>query len=136
MTYQDASKKHEQAISKMITECGIFFAFSDKQFEEGKKKTNFKEGDKLISVLGGGCLPLSNKDKYIKDSEKASEDFIKALKEGEEIKEQAIKYELANHECYYTGEIDAVVNMFKGIYTSEEILKVYQANYQLESANM
>ena len=48
------------------------------------------------------------------------------LKESRAEQEKAILYELDNHEAFYTGEIDDVVDLFKGVYTREDIRKVYK----------
>jgi hypothetical protein len=47
-------------------------------------------------------------------------------KEIAEHKTELIKYELSNHECYYTYELDEVINLLKDIATEDEILKVFQ----------
>jgi len=55
----------------------------------------------------------------------------KELKEARELKEQAILYELNNYECFYAGNnLEDVADIFKGIYTKQDILKVFK-KYQL-----
>ncbi len=124
-TYQEIKQKHSDTYNKIMNDCQVFWAFSPEQFKEGKEKCNLKEGEKLVNIFGGGVCPKKNVDKMINGLKEADKTQKKEMKEFREIKEEAILYELKNHECFYTTEIDDVVELFKGTYTTQEIRKVY-----------
>lgn len=129
MTYHEIKEKHQTAYNKIMEENQLFWAFSDEQFKEGLAKINLPKGEKLTRFIGGGFLPSKNFDKMIEQMKEADKEEKRELKNNKDIKNKAILYELSNHECFYTGEIDNVVELFKDIYTVEDIKKVYQANY-------
>ena len=54
-------KERQNKLSAAMEEVGMFFAFSDTQFEESK--TPLIEGDKYLSIGSGTYLPKSNLDK-------------------------------------------------------------------------
>ncbi len=111
----------EDAQSELFKRTNTIFAFSKKQFDEQKK-----EGVKYVN-MGQGML---TDKKYVEDvinglHKIAKEGMAKDLKENG--KERVILRELANHEAYYTGEIDATYEALKnyGI-TQEEIMKMFR----------
>jgi hypothetical protein len=78
-----------------------------------------KEGEKYVSIGGGGYLPKGNFDalqKGMKENEKAYREALK--KHNLRLKE--IAYEFANHECFYTGEWSVVAEMFPDV--SKEVI--------------
>lgn len=75
-----------------------------------------------VSEQAGLCQG-GNVDKYLKDIASINKWYDKAVKE---FKMDAIKYELANHECYYTGDISAAVSALGKGFTHKQVLKVYQ----------
>lgn len=122
MSYQGIKKEAEEKRSVMFKEVGLFFAFSDEQF--AKNKTPLAEGDKYISAGAGGYLPKSKVDEFIKKNKaitKWEKDEIKSRK----LAREQIAYELANHEAYYTGDLEDTYDALGGVYTMEEITKVY-----------
>lgn len=126
-TYQEIKKTHREAVNKVIEDNGVFFAFSQEQLKEGLA-TLKKKGDKIVSIGAGGFLPKSNADKFFKEMGQANDNNKKAIKELREEKQKAILYELNNYECFHSGDIEPVVDLFKGIYTEKAILKVYNNN--------
>lgn len=121
-TYGEIKKQVEEKNSILFKECEVFFAFSDKQFNENK--TPLKEDDKYVTFIGGGYLPKSNVEK-LKEGMANTNSWEREQIKANNLQETEIAYELNNHECYYTGEIDEVVDLFEGIYTVEEIKEVY-----------
>jgi hypothetical protein len=122
MNYQEIKAKRQKNTDALLSECGVFFAFSDEQFHENK--TPKEEGEKYVSIGSGGYMPKSKHPKLsqgLKDIENA---FKTELKEAKE-KDAHILYELNNHECFYTGNIDDAVNALGDGYTREDIQKVY-----------
>lgn len=127
--YIDIKNEHQERYSKLFDDCGVFWAFSKEQFE--KNKTPLKDGDKYVSIGGGGYLPKGNFDKLqagLTAVKKWKAEAMRAVKA-----EEAILHELNNFECFYSCELDDVVEVFEGKYTVEEIRKVYNKYATLET---
>lgn len=94
----DYDKKYQEEFSKT----GVFWAFSNKQFEQNKTHKNAPDSE-YLSVGLGGYIHKSNLDKlnYFNEviSKKLKDDFVKKINI-----DDLIEYELKNHECYYTGD--------------------------------
>jgi hypothetical protein len=133
MKYEELKARHQEEISMLNKEMGLFWAFSIDQFNEGKKLNPSK---KYVSIGMGGYLPKANADKWFKRYEELNKLHNKEIKEAREAKEEAILYELSNYECFYTGNIHDVIELFEGIYTREEIKKVYLKNRVKYQANL
>lgn len=133
MKYTELKARHQEEISMLNQEMGLFWAFNKEQFNEGKKLNPSK---KYTSIGMGGYLPSENFDKWFKRYGELNKLHNKEIKEAREAKEEAILYELSNYECFYTGDIQDVVELFKGIYTREEIKKVYLKNRKKYQANL
>lgn len=123
MNYQNIKKQKEDKTSLLIKECKMFFAFSKKQFQENKTELN--EGEKYLSIGMGAYLPKSNLKKW-EDGMDEINNWARNIIKQNKLEENEILYELRNHECFYTGEIDDVLDMFKDIYTEEQINVVYR----------
>ena len=126
MKYQDIKDKYSENYNSIMEEHKVFWAFSSEQLEEGKKKIGISDNKLLTSFGMGGFMPKANADKMFKLLAEETKRYKKELKEAKEATKEAIKYELSNYECYYTGEIDDVVEKFKGTYTAKDIRKVYE----------
>jgi len=91
----------EDGMSEVWKKHGVFFAFGKDQFNEQKK-----DGVKYYRVDGGMLCPQENFQAMEKD-------LVEVIKNGiaQDIAENGIdniiKRELANHEAYYTGDIDS-----------------------------
>ena len=129
MNYQELRKEKISKYNKTIEDCKVFFAFSNEQFKESIKKLNLAKGEKVTNIGAGGFAPSDKVDKYIEEL-KSHEAWYKKelaeLRKDEKNKAKAIEYELSNYECYYTGDIDDVVELFEGVFTREEIQEVYK----------
>ena len=55
----------------------------------------------------------------------AIERFGKQTVKKKNLVEAEILDELQNHECFYTGDISDVVDLFEGTYTKQQIRDVY-----------
>lgn len=105
----------------------VAFAFSNQQLEEAIKQLGAKDKTELTSIFGYGDVCLKSKAKELiqwvikKEQEKIS--WLKSLS----TKEQniIIEYELYNHECEYTMDIEPVVDLFKNVFTYNEIMFVF-----------
>ncbi len=84
----------------------MFFAFSDERFFEGMKRLGLEETDtdKVAIVGGGGYCREEDIDKLRNMGAKHRTELEQALK-GEQFAEQALEYELANHEYNYTLDV-------------------------------
>ena len=105
--------------------CKVFWAFSNEQFTEGKSRVGLLEGEKLIDIGAGGFMPAKYKDTYIKGMKDIALAFKEAMKD-EKARIAHIKYELNNHEAYYTRNIDSTLDALGEDFTREEVLKVFK----------
>ena len=122
VSYGDIKKEKEKMTDDLLKKCGVFFAFSNEQFNENK--TPLKEGEKYVSIGGGGYMPKSNVDDF-REGMKAIKQIGKKKVKENNLAETEILYELNNHECFYTGDYSDVVDMFEGTYTEKQIRDVY-----------
>jgi len=97
-----------------LNKTGIFWAFSNEQFEENKTHKNVPNSE-YLSVGLGGYIHQSNKKKldnfFNVIAPKLKADFISKINI-----DDLIRYELENHECYYTGDYSEVVNIVHSYY--------------------
>lgn len=92
----------EKKQTELFEELGVFFAFSQEQFEEGKEKTKHLLGGKRYSDLGAGMfMPTVNVDEFAERHKKLVKDAM-----AERVKEygasEIIRYELENYEIQYS----------------------------------
>jgi len=122
MTYQELNKEVQNKLSEIIEDCGVFFAFSEKQFEEGAKG---KPKSDFTNIGMGGIVPKKNAAKYEKQSDKLTQWYTDEVKKLNPV--DVIRYELNNHEAYYTGDIEDTFDVVKGFgYTREQVRKVFR----------
>lgn len=121
--YETIRKEAQEKYNELLKQCKVFWAFSDKQFNENK--TELSEGDKYVSIGAGGYMPKF----YIKELragmdsiDKWEKDEIKKTK----AEEKHILYELYNHECFYTGDLTSAIDVLP--YSVDKVQKVYQEN--------
>lgn len=97
-----------------MNKTGIFWAFSNDQFDENKTHKDAPDNE-YISIGAGGYIHKSNIDKYkyfINDiAPKLKADFVSKINI-----DDLISYELINHECYYTGDYSEVVDIVHSYY--------------------
>jgi hypothetical protein len=106
--------------SKLFMSLGVFFAFSNAQFENQR----IKEVE-YYNVGGGMICPKSNVKKLLKGLKKNHINAIKRDKD-EHTEEEIILRELRNHEAFYTGDIFSVVEHLKEYeYTLARIKEIY-----------
>ena len=117
-------KEQETKVSELLKKCFVFFAFSNEQFE--KNKTPLKDGEKYTSIGGGGgYLPKGQVENFL-NGMKIIEKWYKEEIRKNKNREENIKYELANHEAYYTGTIYQTLEALGEGYTYEEVWKIYK----------
>lgn len=104
-----------------------FFAFSDKQVEEGLSKYPGLTRDDVVSMGQGLVCERTQADWLFKELDKIYNDSIK-----QDIQENTLEgivlRELGNHEAYYTGDIDSTwdaVENYPGL-TRDIVYKLFR----------
>ena len=107
-TYCDLKQSHSKDVSNFK---GIFWAFSNKQFDEGMDKIGLNPDDtaKIYSIGGGGYI-LKERMQDFKDMLKRHEEKRKILKTDKKLLLNALIYELNNHEYCITYDISDALN--------------------------
>lgn len=119
--YQDLQRDR---VGDLMHRCGVFWAFSNKQFDEGK--TPLEEGDSYVSIGAGGYLPKSKLQEF-KDGMDTMSDWTKEAAQQLDA-EEVILHELSNYECFYTGDIEPAMEVLEGMgYSRNQVTKVYRA---------
>ena len=105
----------------------VTYAFSQSQLENAMKKLGANDKSELTSLFGYGDICLKSKAKeillWVIDREKQKKNWLKGLTTKEQ--NYIIEYELYNHECNYTWDIEPVVDLFKDIFTHNDIMIVF-----------
>tara|TARA_A100000171_G_C2111562_1_gene135326 strand:+ start:283 stop:684 length:402 start_codon:yes stop_codon:yes gene_type:complete len=119
----------EKKQSDLFKKNKVFFAFGNKQFKDGMKEHNIPKDTKMTNMGQGMVCPSDNVKEVIEQLDIIYKESIKKdMKQG---KNKVILRELQNHECFYVGDItDCVSKLEDYPITKEEIVKVYQENYQ------
>jgi len=105
MKYTELKEKH----SKEIDSFPMFFAFNNKQFDEGMQKLGVTDKTILLSIPGGGFIRKA-------DSTALSLLFSRQQKERQDLLKDrtclidALIYELNNHEFNYTYDPEQALN--------------------------
>ncbi len=127
MTISAVKAAQQKKVDDLLNEKKVFFAFSKEQFEEGK--TPLEEGENYVKIGGGGYMPKNGAKNFWDEMQNIELWFNEKMKDPE-LRRDNIKYELENHEAYYTGEIEATAEALGDDYTPEEIRKVYREERQ------
>jgi len=117
--------KRSDDMSALMDQCKVFWAFSNSQFDEGKKKIGLQEGERLVDMGVGGFMPVKYKDTFIQGMKDIDVAFKEAMKD-EKARKAHILYELNNHEAYYTRNIDSTLDALGEDFTREEVVAVYK----------
>jgi len=127
MNLHELKKQREEKQTEIFAKNKIFWAFSNEQF--AKNKTPLNEGEKYVSIGAGGYLPKGNLDSFLSDMENLNKWFKDQVKENK-LREKQISYELANHEAYYTGDIEDTMLALGEDFTADEVWAVYNKTYK------
>lgn len=115
--------RRQKQVNDLITDCKVFFAFSNTQFEEAVSKL-VGEDKRIVSIGAGGFIPKNRVEDYINGMKKIGEEFDEAMKSKAD-REAYIAYELNNHEAYYTRDISSTLDALGDGFTREEVMAVF-----------
>jgi len=120
----------EEEQTALFTECGVFFAFSEKQLNEGMTKIGVTDVKKLIAFDGGMVCLKEHKNKLLAGLDDIYKRSIqKDL--AENGKKAIIHRELANHECQISMDITDCINKLEDYpITKEEIQAEWKEYFQ------
>lgn len=115
----------DKPMTKLLDDCGAFYAFSKKQLDEQKQ-----DGIKYINMGSGLLCPSKNVEKFIIKSDIIFKDGIKKdIKE--HGKKRIIWRELQNYETQINCELDTVFDVLKDYNITElEIKKEFKKYFQ------
>lgn len=121
-----------EAQSKLFEELGVFFAFTDEQFDEGAEKyAHLKpEGTKWASLGAGMYMPKVNVDEFIKRHDSLVKEAIK-LDLSENGREGVLQREMGNYEVGYSGMDENFHDAIRDYgFSEEEILEQYKIHME------
>lgn len=125
-TYLELKKEHETLINKFP----IGFAFSDRQFEEAKKKLGVTENSELLSVPSGGFIRKSDNDSFTTLFKEMDQKTEEAMKDDDYLF-QGFLYELGNHEFCITYNPESTLDVFgltvEEVQKDERLLNIFNA---------
>ena len=114
----------EDKQTELLNRLGAFFAFNQKQFRAQRK-----DGEKYTSLGSGTIVPARNAKALIDGMGKIVAEGIKEDKR-DHTPEQIIQRELANHECFYTGDIAPCIDALDGYgFSKNEVRAVFNKEY-------
>ncbi len=118
------SDKMEEKQTALFNKTGTIFAFSQKQFEEGRK-----DDVKYVNLGQGMLTEKPNVEKVINGLDKIYKDGIKQdMKENG--KDKVILRELLNHEAFYVGNIEDTIHKLEDYpITEDDISQIFQKNW-------
>lgn len=98
--YKELKDRHQRELDKFP----FFFAFNDKQFEDGKKKLGVKDNNELYVGTGGMIYRRSDSKRLHDMAIRFNEEMETAMKDDKFLRD-AFYYELINHEYGYTYDL-------------------------------
>lgn len=116
--YEEMKKKHNKDMGNIT----MFFAFSDKQFDEGMKSIGLKinDFDKIVRLEKNCFLKKEDQKKMVELLDRQRKELKENLN-NEMFFKDALNYELRNHEYNITGEVNDALDAI-GL-TKEQITK-------------
>ena len=136
--FNEIKERYDRECQEALKKTGIFYAFSNEQFEKYRTyKEESSDGDYVY--VGAGAY-IHKKDKNNLD------EYFNVILPGLKKRfinsiniDDLIEYELINHECYYTGDFYEIVPVIESYLNSdisqrcditEQIEMVYRKNYK------
>ena len=128
--FYEEKQKYDKKFNEELEKTGIFWAFSIKQFEKNKTHKD-ASNDEYLALGAGGYIHKSDIDKFNYFLEVVEPKLKKEFVSNIDIND-LIKYELNNHECYYTGDYYCIVPIiadYLGNYNYEEVSNIVKKVY-------
>lgn len=129
--YTELKSKHQAEINAFP----MFFAFSDKQFEEGMAKfgLTISDTDKIYKLGSTGGFYLRSDSQKLKDMfERHAKEMDDAIKNDDQFVYEMFLYELANHEYCITYDFEPTLDAC-GL-TEDEVAKDWRLLKLLKKA--
>lgn len=125
-TFGSVRAEGQERVNECLSKYDVFFAFSRQQLDEGMAKIKLDSLDELSDLGGGMFCPSIKVADFVAEFEALTERNNKELIEKVGI-EEMIRYELGNHESYYTGCTDSAADALEayGITDRALINKIY-----------
>ena len=110
---------------------GIFFAFSNSQFDEGMRKIGLEPGqvDQIYRLMAGGFIRKDRSaalHEMFDRHEKERDDAMNNPETGDQFICDMFLYELDNHEFGYTGDTEDALDALG--FTAEEVVNDKRLN--------
>ena len=129
--YYTWKEKNNKEFNDFIS-ANVFFAFSNKQFQEGLDKFGIKKEEikeKLCNYVGGGFMlksAVKEHNKIVKKLHKTERKYLSKYKN----LYSALLYEMYNHECGYTWNFKECLYPLgftsKDLKTNKQLYKAFQ----------
>ncbi len=116
-SYKNIRERQEKEYNE-FTKDKVFYAFTEKQFNEGLKKLNANKKE-LVQFISGGFIKKTDLKELLRGHSQEIEDYITLDKTGNEFIYQMFKYELRNHEYNITHDLEDTLKSLN--ITGEEI---------------
>lgn len=133
MTFSEIKEQYTKEYNENLKKTGVFFAFSNQQFDENKTHKDAPDNEYKAVGLGGYIHKsnISKLENFFNEIEpKLKKKFIKKVNIND-----MIDYELINHECWYTGDYMEIVPLIQSYYSDitvneiiEKVKKVYESH--------
>ena len=124
MDYREFKERKQKEFNTLP----LMFAFSNEQFEEGKKKLCVKDDKELVSIGGGGFIKKVDAhllDEMINRHNKEYEELM----QNDEFVYSAFYYELGNHEFCITLDptdtLDALCLTVEEMRDNPRLMKIF-----------
>lgn len=107
--YMKLRNKHQEEINAFP----MFFAFNDKQFEEGMKKfgLTINDTDKIYKLGSTGGFYRKSDSQMLRDMfERHSQEIDDAIKNDDQFVYEMFLYELGNHEYCITYDLEPTLD--------------------------
>lgn len=135
-TYREQKTRHTHELNNFE---GLFWAFNEKQFQEGVVKVGASKENKVVSIGAGGYL-LKNRGAALDEMLARHKQEKKELKKSNKLLLEALVYELNNHEFVITCDVKPALDAlgFKETDIDLNILRkakniVYEQNNEVTS---
>lgn len=111
-SFEELKKEYEERTNEELKKTGIFYAFSNSQFEENRTYKEDSTDSDYLYITAGGYIHKKDKSKLDNYFNKILPNLKKEFTSKININD-LIEYELINHECYYTGDFYEIVPLIE-----------------------